>query len=270
MLITKASGKKVTFDRKKYEKSLKRAGLSLAEVKKIGNQIYQDLYPEISSEKIYQKTKKYLRKRDRVFEARYSLKRAIMELGPDGYYFERYMAAVLREYGYQTKFNQFVYGKCVEHEVDIIAVKDSKRYMIECKYHSKGGQASDLKVALYTYARYLDLKNSQNFSEAILITNTRCTSEAVKYAKCVGYKIISWNYPHTDGSLQRFVEGKNLYPVTVLPSMANHLKRRFRDENIILLSDLLKFNENKLAKKFKIKNSLASRLLEEARKLDQS
>jgi hypothetical protein len=267
MIITKASGEKVQFDRKKYERSLKRAGLTMAEAKKVSNQVYQDLYPEIPSEKIYQRTHQVLRKKDKVLAAKYSLKRAIMELGPGGYYFERYMAAVLKEYGYQTKFNQFVFGKCVEHEVDIIAEKNGKRYMIECKYHIRKGQTSDLKVALYTYARFLDLRNNQNFKEVILITNTRCTSEAVKYARCARFKIIGWNYPNQRESLQHYVESKNLYPVTVLYSLNNHLKRRFRDAGIILAADLLKFTPERLAKRFRVKESLARRLIDEAAQL---
>lgn len=267
MIITKASGEKVRFDRQKYERSLKRAGLTMVEAKKISNQVYQDLYPEIPSEKIYQRTHQVLRKKNKVLAAKYSLKRAIMELGPGGYYFERYMAAVLKEYGYQTKFNQFIYGKCVEHEVDIIAEKAGKRFMIECKYHTKKGQTSDLKVALYTYARFLDLKNNQDFNDVILITNTRCTSEAIKYARCARFKIIGWNYPNQRESLQHYVESKNLYPVTVLYSLNNHLKARFRDAGIILAADLVKFTPQRLNKKFKIKFGLAARLIEEAGQL---
>src|SRR3989339_411455 len=111
MLITKASGEKVRFNRDKYLDSLKRAGLSVAEAGEIANQIYQDLYPSISSDKIYHQTHNALKKRNKVLAAKYSLKRALMELGPGGYYFERYMAAVLRFYGYRTKYNQFVFGR---------------------------------------------------------------------------------------------------------------------------------------------------------------
>ena len=147
MLITKANGEKVQFNRSSYEESLKRVGLTIKEAKEISAQVYQDLYPKIPSDKIYAKTHQALKKRNKIYAAKYSLKRAIMHLGPGGYFFERYMAAVLRTYGYQTKYNQFVWGKCVEHEVDIIAQRNGKKYMIECKYHTSTGRKSDLKVA---------------------------------------------------------------------------------------------------------------------------
>ncbi|MBU1130815.1 restriction endonuclease [Patescibacteria group bacterium] len=267
MLITKASGEKAPFIKKKYEESLRRVGLSVAETKQIGNQIYQDLYPEIPSDKIYIKTHQFLKKKNKIYAAKYSLKRAIMNLGPGGYFFERFMAAVLREYGYQTKYNQFVYGKCVEHEVDIIAQRDNKKYMVECKYHTSSGRKSDLKIVLYTYARFLDLKNSQGFSEPVLITNTSCTSEAIKYARCVGLKIIGWRYPQKTESLEYYIESKKLYPVTVLTRLNNRLNRSFREQGIVMAADLLKFTSQSLSQRFRIKESFAGSLIREATEL---
>ena len=115
MLITKASGDKVQFNKKKYEESIKRVGITVADAKEIRSHIYQDLYPEVSSDKIFQKTHQILKRKNKVFAAKYSLKRAVMKLGPGGYFFERYMAAVLSAYGYKTRYNQFVMGKCTEH-----------------------------------------------------------------------------------------------------------------------------------------------------------
>jgi hypothetical protein len=263
MLITKASGEKVPFNRKKYEESLKRVGLTVAEVKEISQQLYQDLYPEIPSDNIYFKTHQVLKKRNKLYAAKYSLKRAIMELGPSGYFFERYMAAVLSEYSYQAKFNQFLWGKCVEHEVDIVAEKEDKKYLIECKYHNTPGSKSDIKVVLYVYARYLDLKETQGFNEAVLLTNTPCTAEAIKYAQCVGLKIISWRYPPGE-SLEHYIESKKLYPVTVLTIMNNYLNRRFREEGIVLAKDLLRFTPQSLVQKFSMKETLAKKLISEA------
>lgn len=267
MYITKASGEKVPFIKKKYEESLRRSGLTVAEAKKIGNQIYQDLYPEIPSDKIYYKTHQFLKKKNRLYAAKYSLKRAIMQLGPGGYFFERYMAAVLKHYGYQTRYNQFVYGKCVEHEVDIIARREGKRYMVECKYHTGSGRKSDLKVVLYVQARFLDLKDNQGFDEPVLITNTSCTTEAIKYARCVGLKIIGWRYPTGQESLEHYIESKKLYPVTVLTTLNRNLNRLFREGNIVLASDLLKFTPKSLAKRFRIKENLAKNLIKEAETL---
>ena len=202
-----------------------------------------------------------------MYAAKYSLKRAIMHLGPGGFYFERYMAAVLKAYGYQTKYNQFLMGKCTEHEVDIVAEREGKKYMIECKFHTNPGRKSDLKVALYVYARFLDLKDKNKFTEPVLITNTRFTSEAIKYSKCMGTKVIGWHYPRGKESLEHYIESKKLYPVTVLTSLTGHLSRRFREVNIVLASDLLKFTPKSLARRFRVKEGLAARLITEAGQL---
>jgi len=267
MLIIKASGEKVQFNRRKYVNTLKRIGLSVGEASEIANNIYQDLYPEISTDQIYQKTHQALKRKDKVLAAKYSLKRAIMQLGPGGFYFERYMAAVLEAYGYQTKYNQFIYGKCTEHEVDIIATRQKKKYMIECKFHTNPGRKSDIKVALYVYARFLDLKDLHKFVEPVLITNTRFTSEAIKYSKCMGVKVMGWHYPPGSESLEYYIESKKLYPVTVLTSLNSHLNKRFREVNIVLASDLLKFTARSLAKRFRVKEGLAERLMTESRLL---
>ncbi|HCC73995.1 MAG TPA: ATPase, partial [Candidatus Komeilibacteria bacterium] len=54
-----------------------------------------------------------------------------------------------------------------------------------------------------------------------------------------------------------------LYPVTVLTSLTRQLNHRFREENIVLAVDLLKFTPQSLAKRFKISLGLAQRLISE-------
>jgi len=270
MIIVKASGEKAPFNLKKYQTSLARSGLTIAEAKEISDAIYQDLYTGISSSEIYRKTESWLKKNNRVVAAKYSLKRAIMALGPSGFFFERYMAAVLRAYGYQTKVSQFLRGKCVEHEVDIVAERDGKKSMIECKYHNTVGQKSDVKVALYIQSRFLDLKDRYNFSSAVLITNTLCTSEAAQYAKCVGLKIIGWHYPFNGESLEHLIENKKLYPITVLPSLNKDAVRIFSNADLVLVNDLLKFSPELLARKFRLKQNLVGSLFREATSLINS
>jgi len=267
MLITKANGEKVEFNKLEYQASLQRVGLSVSEAREICNQVCQDSYPEVSSKNIYLKTQKLLKQKNNTLSARYSLKTAIMNLGPTGFFFERYMAAVLNAYGYKTKYDQILKGKCVQHEVDIVAEKDGKKFMIECKYHNQHGLRSDLHVALYTYARFLDLKEKHNFTEPVLITNTLCTSQAISYADCVGLKIIGWHHPLGQESLEYYIESKKLYPVTVLTNMNNSLNEKCRQENLVLIQDLLKFTPSALAKKLLIKEGLANNLINQAQAL---
>src|SRR3972149_4640100 len=91
---------------------------------------------------------------------RYSIKKAISDLGPSGYPFERYFARVLEAYGYSSELNLIVEGHCVSHEVDILARKGGGLYVIECKYHNDGGKPTDVKTALYVHSRFMDIKKA--------------------------------------------------------------------------------------------------------------
>lgn len=274
MDIIKASGEKQKFSKEKLYNSLKRAGAKPALAEKISQEVTKGIHPGTGTEKILDQAFRCLRKENPILAARYNLKRAIMELGPTGFPFERYIAAILREYGYAVKIGKIVKGYCVNHEVDVIARKEKKHFMVECKYHNSRGVRSDLKVAMYTYARFLDVKKAWEkmpghesfFHQAWLITNTKCTSQAIRYARCVGLKVVSWRYPKNE-SLEYLIEKKGLYPITILPSLTRYAKERLAQKRIILAKDLLKYSVNDLVRFFGIKPNIAKNLREETKEL---
>ncbi|MBI2626298.1 MAG: restriction endonuclease [Candidatus Nealsonbacteria bacterium] len=277
MDIIKASGEKEKFDKEKFCRSLRRAGADSEAVQKICGAITKEVYPGISSREIFEKTQSFLKKDNPILAARYNLKRAIMRLGPTGFPFEKYIAGVLEEYGYTTQVGKQVMGRCVTHEVDVIAQKEGKHFMIECKYHNSGGIRSDLKVALYTYARFLDVEEEWRkipghknfFHQAWLVTNTKCTSQAIKYANCAGLKILSWRYPK-GGSLENLIERKGLYPITILPSFARYAGERLAQQGIMLTKNLLQYSADSLSKRTGLKLHIIQRLQAEAKQIINS
>ena len=179
----------------------------------------------------------------RALHQRYKLKEAIMKLGPGGFAFENYVANILKNYGLNIKgVRNKVKGKCSTHEIDLIAIKNKKKFMIECKHNSTRGRFIGLKVALYTHARFLDTKPS--FDGEVIVCNSKVSQNAKKYAKCVGQQIFSWRYPPHQ-SLEKIIEDYKLYPITIL-----NLKRQeleiFSNNNIMIATDLLKFDKKKL------------------------
>ena len=114
-------------------------------------------------------------------------------------------------------------GDLKASEVDVVAKKENQICLIECKYHNSPGIKSDIKTALYIHSRFLDIEkayrekdNNNNIRfEAWLVTNTRCTSDALKYAGCVGLKVLAWYCPKIK-NLQYFIETKKLYPISIL------------------------------------------------------
>jgi len=238
MEIIKASGEKQKFNAEKLSVSIKRAGAEPGLAREISKKVAKSVKQGAESGNILDRTLYYLQKENPLLAERYNLKKAIMELGPAGFTFEKYVAEILKEYGYSVKTNEQVRGSCVTHEIDVAARKGNQRVMIECKYHNERGIRSDTKVALYTFARFLDVKNV--FNEAWLVTNTKCTNQAIQYARCAGLKIISWRHP-SKGSLEYLIEKKKLYPITILPSLTKYIKERLAWGQILLTKDLLKY-----------------------------
>jgi len=241
MYITKASRETEAYNQKKFCSSLRNSGVPRNIIQKVCGEVERDIFPGITTKELSDKTFGYLLKENPNFAARYSLKNAIMELGPSGFAFEQYISKVLKNYGYKTKTNQIIRGKCVSHEVDVIAEKEKEKFFIEAKYHNSRGIKSDVKVAMYTYARILDIRESMGkSSDGWLITNTKFTSNAKKYGKCIGLKMTGWKYPKGE-SLEKMIEEKELYPITILPSVNQLEKERFIENGIFLARDVLKF-----------------------------
>ena len=241
--VIKATGEPEPYSETKVRSSIKRAGLPDELANQVVAHVENILYEDIPTEEIYKHIIEFLNKSTTpAASAKYSLKHAVMQLGPSGYPFERFISFVLEKQGYSTKTNQILQGKCVQHEVDVIASKNGENFMIEAKFHNKPGARSDLKVALYTYARFSDLihnsANSNLFTKAWLVTNTKVTSEAKDYANCIGMKIISWSYPEKE-NLRELIEKSNLHPITALHSLSINQKQHLIQNDLVLCSHIV-------------------------------
>lgn len=235
--VTKASGEREPFSEDKVRFSLQRAGADNDLITKILTHVKGELYDGIPTQKIYAHIVDLLRHEKTPLASRYNLKEAIMQLGPTGFPFERFVAGVLAVNGYKVEVDKIVEGKCVAHEIDVVAQKEGKHFMIECKYHNRPGTKTDVKVALYVYARFLDVKNY--FQEGWLVTNTKATIEACDYARCVGLKLISWNWP-AGGSLRDLIERSGLHPITALESLSSGERQKLLSRGIVFQKDLPK------------------------------
>jgi len=236
--IAKSTGKHEAFNVAKIEKSLKKAGASDQLAQEIAAKAKKD--PKIKSTKdLHRFTLGYLAKRDPVVAARYNLKYALLELGPAGYPFERFIAELFAYQGYKVGVNENIKGFCVEHEVDVLAKKDTEKLIIECKFHNRRGLKSDVKVVLYAKERFDDIKkeceraHDKLIPKPLIITNTNFTTEALKYGKCVGIDLIDWNNP-PGKSLPDIINNLGLHPITTLTSLNNRQKKAFIENGFML------------------------------------
>ncbi len=277
MYLIKASGNKELFNSNKLLETLKRIGIQPDKAQFIVDKITRSLSRKPTSTEVIKRTLWELKQEQPALAARYNLKRAIMNLGPTGFIFEKYISRILEAYGYQTQTNVHLEGFCVPHELDIVAKKNDQYIMIECKYHNIPGMHSDVKVALYTYARFLDIKKAweqqpkhhqNNFQEVWLATNTKCTQDAIQYAKCVGLKILSWHYPE-DNSLEKLIDQKQLYPLTVLLGGNRSIFAKLINVGYLLASDLARAEAKEVVRQTHLNYQQIYYLIEEAKALEK-
>jgi hypothetical protein len=270
--IKKASGLIEDFDPGKLRESLLRSGADREQAEEIIGKVIPDMQPYSSTRKIFRLAHKYLRQFNRSSELRYSLKKALTRLGPTGYPFERYVGEVFRHCGYDVRVGVILEGKCVTHEVDVLAVNSSEVSIVECKYRNRAGNAPDVKVAMYVHSRFRDLRVEMKHQypgrsfKGLLVTNTRFTADAIKYAKCCGLKLKSWKYPEKD-SLEGMIEKYKLYPVTVMSGLNSGQIRKLFEQKIILMADLAKMDPGDIGQLLSVSDKRAAALKEQADKL---
>lgn len=272
ILVTKANGEQEPFDSGKLIHSLERSGASPKQTNEILRQIRRELWPGITTQEIYKHAFSLLKKIAAPLAARYSLKRAVLELGPSGFPFERFVGEIFKSKGFSVETGRIVQGSCVEHEVDLVAENKEKLIVGEVKFHNELGLKSDLKVALYVKARVEDLKKwrsergERRIDEGWLITNTKFTKAAVTYANCSGLKLVSWTYPRY-GNLQALIEEAGIHPITCLTSLSHQEKSRLMEGGVVLCKNL---EENRVVlEKMGFRGERLNRVLEEGKRLCQ-
>lgn len=242
--VTKASGVKEPFSEEKVVRSLAKSGLSLDTASQTVDYLKSHLKKEMTTGAIYGQVSSYLQKNaplENYFN--YSLKRAVMDMGPSGYAFEVLVSDILRQNKFKTATGVITQGKCVTHEIDVIAEKNDEKYFVECKYHNTPGYKTDIQVALYTYARFLDVENVQRLTNpdqkhfSWLVTNTKVTSEVSDYSQCTGQIVTTWTQPSGSG-LQDLVVASGLHPVTLLNNISRHKIQMLLDRDIVTCSRL--------------------------------
>ena len=244
--IIKANGRKVLFNEKKILSTCRRAGANKKTAQRILKKVRSQIYHEIKTRNIYKLVLRAIseEKDGQALHQRYQLKEAIMKLGPNGFAFENYVGNILEHYGLHIKgIRSRIKGRCSNHEIDLIAISNKKKFMIECKHHSTRGGFIGLKVALYTHARFLD--TSPKFDGEVIVCNAKVSQTAKKYAKCIGQQVFSWRYPPKK-SLEKIIEDYKLYPITIL-NLNSHELEKFSENNIMVAKDLLKINQKSLA-----------------------
>ncbi len=242
--VVKADGTSENFDQSKLQESLKNSGADDSTSFEIAEHVSHELVSGMTTADIYRHAFSVLRSKQRNAAARYSLRRSLSALGPTGFPFEKFVGELLKRKGYTVLLDQIVQGKCIDHEMDVVAWDMNRLIMVEAKYHHELAYKSDIKVALYVKARFDDLfqtefsfGHTRKLNEAWLITNTKFTDKALRYAECAGVKLLGWNYPAT-GNLHDLIEETGVHPITCLTTISDGQKRMLMEHGIVLCESI--------------------------------
>lgn len=244
--VKKYSGELVPFEPNKLRYSLSKSEASEEEVNTVFQRMQPRLYDGITTRELYQLAFDLLKKHRDSYAARYSLKKALRDLGPEGFYFEKWIGKLFANAGYKTITGKTVQGHAVTHEIDVIATKGDSMLAIECKFRNDVDAKISVTTPMYFLSRVKDIKNlsfsffeaSQQFTEGWLVTNAYLTSDSIRFGEYYKLNMLAWDYP-AHNSIKNQVDHLELYPITCLTNLNSLEKSLLLKNGCILVRDLV-------------------------------
>ena len=270
--MVKSSGARAPFDEDKVFKSLIRAGAAGDVAFSVVKQVKERLRDGMTTKEIYTIAYEALGKKDVCLACRYDVRQGLVKLGPSGFAFERYVAALFRAQGYRATHPDDLQGACVPHEVDVLLERDGRRIAVEVKFRNSYGDIVQLKDTLAAFARYCDLVDGSvagtcdPIDEMWVVTNGRMTSMAFTYGTCKKMRLISWDQP-SKGSLPSLISDSGLYPITVIPGLVEAELRALVELDIVTCRQLGDLEADDLANRLDILPNRAATLIQLAEEI---
>jgi hypothetical protein len=252
IIVRKADGTSEPLDYNKIRHSLSRAGASRALCEEVIDSLQSRMRSGITTDEIYGMAFERLREMKQGAAARFGLKAALLKFGPDGHPFETFIAALLKGRGYSTQLRQTLRGKCVQHEIDVVASRPAipshpaTKFIAECKFHNSPHLQCHIQTALYSWARFLDVHDANpDIDSGWLVTNTKFSFDVIQYSDCVGLKLLGWSFPR-DESIQVRIEENKLYPTTLISRLDRRGFEALHNAGIILVKDVASASDERL------------------------
>ena len=270
--VKKQDGELTSFNAKSLRNSLIQSGASPTEVDLVYEKVTQDMYDGIGTKELYGRAFAELKKVRRSFAARYSLKAAIKQLGPEGYHFEKCIAKIFQKQGMDAVTSQTLQGCAVTHEIDVLAAKNDELWICECKFRNDDSAKIGVTTPMYFLSRFNDLKpNTFDYfgkqlrpAYGCLITNAHFTSDSIDFANYYAVELLSWSYPE-DRNIKSLTEKFGLYPITCLTTLNEMQKQMMLSKNCLLVREIV--DNPVLLEHFNFKPEIRQEILEEATEL---
>lgn len=246
IIIKKKSGETEPFDVYKLKASLKNAGATDEVIGKIAADIENWVYDGVTTEIIYARAYKLFRKQRGNEASRYKLKKALFDMGPSGYPFEHLIGELFRRQGFEVEVGLVAEGVTINHEMDVIASKNGRQHLMECKFSRNQGNRISVQVPLYVHSRVNDIvEKRQQQSEykdlsftPWVVTNARFSSDSIEYSKSKGIELLGWDYPEGN-ALKDMIEREKIFPVTILKHLNKSEKQQLMAKGIVTCAQLL-------------------------------
>lgn len=270
--VKKADGSLQIFKRGKVLRTCRRMGLSGKEAEEVVSEIERKIYDGIPTKKIINMILQHGKRHKPHFGHMRDLREALggMRSKPD---FEQFVAMLLENRGYKTETNKIVRGKCVEHEVDVIATKGGEVIYVEVKHHDQFHTFTGLDTLLEINSTFQDLadgysagKNKHNFTNAMLVTNTKVSNHARSYASCRGIDAIAWQVPPHRG-IESYIHDKSFYPITILKDIDKNIQGKLGDSGVYTIEQLVKSDRTELSKSTGLAEKYLAEIVQKAEQI---
>lgn len=213
--VTKQSGKREPYRAQKVLDSIVRSRVEPNRAQEILAKVESRLFDGISTGELYRLVSRQIVSEGlKEASSLYRLREALAAM--DSIDFEEFIRNILAAQGYEAEWNVVVPGACVEHQGDVIARDQQGRtYWVEVKHHVQYHRDTDLGTVVELWGRLQDLeeglrqnKHRYRFANAWLITNTKFSEHARRYAACKKLRLTGWRRALDDRGREE--EGKGL------------------------------------------------------------
>jgi len=269
VFVTKVDGTRRPFERDKVVRTCLRLHATREVAELVVDKIESKVYDGIPTREIMRMIYRYMTEHRPQVKYEVDLRKAICLLRPKPD-FEQYVVRLLAACGYNVLGPQIVKGRCVEHEIDGIARKGNETTYVEVKHHRWPHTYTGLDIFLQARATFEDLiggyqmgYNQTPFNKPMVICNTKLSDHAKRYAYCAQIDHICWKSP-PEKSLEKLIEEKRLYPVTIMKTLDVRTQARLGDAGILLLQELIGSDTATLSQKTNIPKEKIKKLIQRA------
>jgi hypothetical protein len=256
-MVTKADSSRQQFDRNKIVVTCMRMGATKQDAEEIAGKIESRVYDGMPTAKVLQMIFQFIHKYKPQASRLYDLRRGLswMNSKPE---FEKFVQILLANIGFEVVPNKILKGKCIEHEVDAIARKDGVTYFVEAKHHYNYHAFTGLDESRIARAVLEDVSEGFNLGltdlkidEAMIVTNTKYSEQAMQYGICRNILQIGWSTP-ADLGLRDIILEKSLYPLSCIRGLKTDVRLQLVDSGIILINQLVAEETEEIARRTRL------------------